>query len=215
METISHLLALVPKATDHLPKPLTDLDRSRIRTAAKIASGMSDDQMILASLKKDATKRENFLTLLEMAYPASAAGAVSTQGASAVDLVAPSRLEEKHLQDIQDARRQLLELVRNKSTLAWAPAVVSGIVVLGFFGMLAAILGVFDGQDTTSPPMDSDLKSIALIMLGTLSSAFVATINFWLGSSKGSADKTALLALQSIQLGDQGQNGTKTPRDGR
>jgi type IV secretory pathway VirB10-like protein len=40
----------------------------------------------------------------------------------------------------------------------------------------------------------SGLQNVLFTLLGALSAAFTQVVNFWLGSSKGSSDKTALLA---------------------
>lgn len=70
-----------------------------------------------------------------------------------------------------------------KQTRSYFPATLSSLVILGFFGILTSMLMY---QTTPSEPL--------LIMLGALSAAFGAVVNFWLGSSNGSAEKTRMLA---------------------
>lgn len=67
------------------------------------------------------------------------------------------------------------------------PAMLSGGITIGFFGVLAWML--YDPAVVNSPPL--------LIMLGSLGAAFGAVVNFWLGSTKESANKNILLA-QSV-----------------
>ena len=64
------------------------------------------------------------------------------------------------------------------------PAILSGGITLGFFGILGWML--YDPNVVNSPPL--------LIMLGSLGSAFGAVINYWLGSTKGSQDKDHVIA---------------------
>jgi len=65
------------------------------------------------------------------------------------------------------------------------PAILSTFVTIGFFGILASML-VMEYRPTDS----------LLIMLGALGAAFGAVVNFWLGSSNGSAMKSDLLAAK-------------------
>lgn len=71
-----------------------------------------------------------------------------------------------------------------KTTRSAFPAVLSSGITLGFFGVLGWML--YDSSVVNSPPL--------LIMLGSLGAAFGAVVNFWLGSTAGSAQKTQLLA---------------------
>ena len=72
-----------------------------------------------------------------------------------------------------------------KLTRSHYPAVLSTFVTLGFFGILASML-FYDYRPTDS----------LLVMLGALGAAFGAVVNFWLGSSNGSAAKTELLGAR-------------------
>jgi hypothetical protein len=38
------------------------------------------------------------------------------------------------------------------------------------------------------------VQNVLFTLLGALGAAFTQVVNFWLGSSKGSSDKTALIA---------------------
>ena len=81
------------------------------------------------------------------------------------------------LDNTKDAR------LMQRETRSQYPAVLSTFVTLGFFGILLSML-VMEYQPTDS----------LLIMLGALGAAFGAVVNFWLGSSNGSAIKSQLLA---------------------
>ena len=68
---------------------------------------------------------------------------------------------------------------------AWAAITVSVLVTLGFGGVLWAVLtrGVAESS-----------SEVAYILLGTLATGFVQVLDFWLGSSRSSQDKSQLLA---------------------
>lgn len=81
--------------------------------------------------------------------------------------------------DVADARHREVEVKDN------TPAILAGVVTLGFFGILAFML-------LQSPPAAS--KDILNVMLGSLGTAWVAIVSYYFGSSAGSARKTDLLA---------------------
>lgn len=85
------------------------------------------------------------------------------------------------LENVKDARAMAVELRRSGDIMSTlAPALISLVVVLGFFGMLYAVLNV-------------ELKNTeaSLLLLGTLSTGFGAVLNYYLGSSLGSFRKDA------------------------
>jgi len=65
------------------------------------------------------------------------------------------------------------------ATKASTPAILTYLITLGFFGILAGLL-LYEVRP--SEPL--------LIMLGALGAAFGAAVNFWLGSSHGSSVKS-------------------------
>lgn len=99
-----------------------------------------------------------------------------------------SRLEaetaelQARLADLQDARATTVRLVEQGSAIAWGAVVVSVLVVLGFLGM--AILLMFRQVP------DSQL---AIVVFTTLSTGFGMVLQYWLGSSSGSANKDQIL----------------------
>ena len=64
-------------------------------------------------------------------------------------------------------------------------AALAGIVTLGFFGVLALLVFA---------KIDAGIKDPLLILLGALSAAFGALMNYYFGSSSGSAKKDELMA---------------------
>jgi hypothetical protein len=88
------------------------------------------------------------------------------------------------LEDVQDARRVGLEYAKVDSKIQWAPGIVSIIAVSGFclFSYMAIVR-----------PVGAD-RDVLMYLLGIWSGAFLTVLNFWLGSSSGSQDKSDKLA---------------------
>lgn len=86
-------------------------------------------------------------------------------------------LEKVHADNTKSAR-EMQVAIRSKT-----PEILSFVVTFGFFGILAHLL-----------TMESKPSEPLLIMLGSLGTAWAAIVNFWFGSTAGSARKTDLLA---------------------
>lgn len=82
---------------------------------------------------------------------------------------------QAQIADIQDARRQTVELAQAGSAMAWAPAVLTGLVTVGFIGLTYALL--------FKQVPDSN---VAMVLFGALSAEFTRAMSYWLGSSAGS-----------------------------
>lgn len=81
----------------------------------------------------------------------------------------------------RDSARQMQVTTRSK-----VPAILSIFVTIGFFGVLYIMLNNGIPQ--------SGQRDAMLIMLGALGAAFTQVVNFWLGSSNGSKEKTSLMS---------------------
>ena len=91
---------------------------------------------------------------------------------------------DAELRNTKDARAMAVQLSRTGSIMGTAaPAIVSVLVTLGFGLMLWKILGM----GATEP------SQAAVLLLGSLSTAFGAVVNFYLGSSLGSYRKDEAL----------------------
>lgn len=73
---------------------------------------------------------------------------------------------------------------REKQLHDWTPSVLSVVIVLGFFSVVAFMLK-WGLPQTGEQPL--------LLLLGTLGSGFIAVLNYYLGSSVGSASKQKTL----------------------
>jgi hypothetical protein len=89
------------------------------------------------------------------------------------------------LADTQDARKTTVDLAKAGSTIAWGAPAVSILAVAAFGSAVAIIL-------LHAVPESS--KEAANVLLGALAAGFVQTLNYWLGSSAGSASKDVRLA---------------------
>ncbi len=80
------------------------------------------------------------------------------------------------IEDTQDARSTTVKLAEAGSNIAWGAPVISVLIVLGFLTLVFALIfkQVPDSQ-------------VALVLFGTLSTAFGTVVSYWLGSSAGSA----------------------------
>jgi len=88
-----------------------------------------------------------------------------------------------HAADRDSARAMQTALAKVGHGSAWAAPVVSLVVSIGFFIMLYVVLN----------KAQVEISDVAFIMLGSLAAGFTQVLNYWLGSSKGSSDKTQLL----------------------
>jgi len=71
----------------------------------------------------------------------------------------------------------------------WVGPALSFAVLAGFFVMLWSLLHI----DATTMAKLGNVENVLFTLLGALGAAFTQVINYWLGSSKGSADKTSML----------------------
>lgn len=83
------------------------------------------------------------------------------------------------LADTQNARGQTVALAQAGSRIAWAPVMISGLILLGFFACVV-LLFVFEREW-------SERQAALLNMLfGALVLGFGQVCSYWLGSSAGS-----------------------------
>lgn len=92
-----------------------------------------------------------------------------------------TRQLELEVENTKSARNREVELAKTGSAAAWVTGLVAMVVITGFFGMLHQVLA----KEMVNEP--------ALILLGSLGTAFGAVVNYYLGSSLGSTRKNAIL----------------------
>lgn len=106
---------------------------------------------------------------------------------SAVENEASIELEKwkATLADVQDARGTTVELARIHSPMAYAPVVISTLVIVGFSIICLVSL---------KPDAAGVNRDITLFLLGAWASYMSQVVSYFLGSSNGSSNKTDQLA---------------------
>lgn len=92
---------------------------------------------------------------------------------------------EMHLKDVQSARSREVETTKatgkrdiNQYVLAW-------VIVIGFFSLVALLI---------FHELPKDQNGVVFMLFGALAAGFGSVIGYYFGSSKGSAEKTGLMA---------------------
>jgi drug/metabolite transporter (DMT)-like permease len=73
----------------------------------------------------------------------------------------------------------------NLKRLGFMQSLLAVVIVIGFFGCIYLVM---------RNDVDSSMRDALLILIGALGAAFGSVVNYYFGSSKGSADKNKLLA---------------------
>jgi hypothetical protein len=118
--------------------------------------------------------------LAQIAQQAKAAELADAEAARQADL---TRMQAV-LSDLQNARQQAVELAKAGSSVAWAPVIVSAVVLVTFGVVMWAAL---------TRQLPSGSETILNMLLGTLAAMASSVVGYWVGSSAGSAQKTQLL----------------------
>lgn len=88
------------------------------------------------------------------------------------------------LADVQSARNQTVELAKAGSPIAWGAPVVSVLGVAVFAGFVYLL---FSGS------VDPKLENALMLLGGTAATGYGIVLQYWLGSSRGSAVKEQAL----------------------
>jgi hypothetical protein len=104
--------------------------------------------------------------------------------------------------EADQARRQaelgehlkLLAAIPSSSPMAWGAPIVSIVVTIGFFGVLAILIWKPGNFPTDG---NHPIVQLVIVSVGALTASFTTAVSFWLGSSVGSRNKdTALIESQ-------------------
>ena len=102
-----------------------------------------------------------------------------------IELTHKTRLEEIALENTQSAREREVEVTKATGKLNWPMYVLAALIVVGFFSLMVVLFfkAVPEGSN-----------EVAFMLFGSLAANFGAVCNYFFGSSKGSAEKTSLMA---------------------
>lgn len=176
------MLPLIPLALSLLP----DLGRWIAGdTGGKVASAAADVVRAVTGTDDPAEAQR----VVEALPPAEAAQLRIRLAEIAAEAERDARAAELEalratLADTQNARGQTVDLARAGSGVQWAPVLVSCIVLVSF----AIVVWVVLTQEM--PPRS---EALANVLMGTLAAMATAVVNYWVGSSAGSAAKNTLL----------------------
>ena len=93
--------------------------------------------------------------------------------------------------DTDSARKQTVALAAAGSSIAWGAPIISALVLLTFGVVMWLAM-------TKALPAGSE--TILNMLLGTLGAMSVSVVNYWVGSSAGSARKDGMISQQSRDL---------------
>jgi hypothetical protein len=88
------------------------------------------------------------------------------------------------LADVQSARDQTVKLAQAGSSIAWGSPVVSVLAIIVFAGFVGMLF---------FKVVPADMKEALLLLGGSAATGYGMVLSYWLGSSSGSAQKTAAL----------------------
>lgn len=169
IEALPHLLPLAFKLAPWLSGMVSggaaEQVTEAIIKAAKKAFGPATPDEIQAKIASDQAAVERFKAELE-------------NGRAELELLTA---------DTRSAREHTVALAQAGSAISWGAPTISGLVVVGFLGVLGLFFfGMFPTGDTAG--------AIANMLIGSLAAGFVQVINYWLGSSAGSQRKDFYIA---------------------
>ena len=148
-------------------------------------AGMALSAISQAFLGKPDGKEEEVSAYLERAKPEDLVKLKEVETTFKLDMKnADVDLEKIYADDRADARG------KEERTDDPTPKVLAAVFIFGYIAFLIVILwkGV---------PQDSGTKEVILILVGVMAAAITQILNYYFGSSKGSSDKTKLLAKAS------------------
>lgn len=204
-------LAFGPKSS-----PLVDA----VTRAVEKATGTSDPQQAEREIEKDPKlANELRLELARIAAQEDEARRQSEIEAMRLAIERESRAATAALverqradKDRESARGMFIALAGAGNPLAWAPIVISLLIVAGFFWILWELIRPVPAGIKSPFENDGPLLQIINIVIGGLVSAFATVVSYHLGSSASSRAKdTAAFEIQE-RMADQTSEAIRTQR---
>jgi hypothetical protein len=173
-------LSLAPSIATWLFGPAAAKTTAAVAALAETVTGTADPTAQLHALEDPAQASAFQLELAKL----SAQLAAEQRAAELATLQA-------QLADLVNARGTMVTLAQAHSPIAWGAPIVSAIVLATFGAMLSVVL---------MHKMPDGSEALANVMLGTLAAMATSTVSYWVGSSAGSARKSADLAEANKRL---------------
>ncbi len=157
-----------------------------VAQAVEAATGTTDADAAQAVLAKDPAAVSQLRVQLAMiAAQQQAEADRATEAQRAADLAA----FQAAMVDRNGARSQTEALAQMHSGIAWAPAVLSGIILTAFGSLIFVVL--------TQKGLSEQIMPLANVLLGSLAAMATQVANYWLGSSSSSAAKNSQITAMS------------------
>lgn len=177
MPLIPLLLGLAPTVASWVMGDKTGAAVSKITGIAQDILGTSDADGIERAVAAD----PNLALQFKMAVLQAEADARNHEAQ-----MSRQALEELNarLADVASARNQTVELAKAGSPLAWGAGVVSVLAIVVFAGFVYMLF---------AKVVPEGMKEALLLLGGSAATGYGMVLSYWLGSSSGSAQKTAAL----------------------
>ena len=183
MPLIPLLLGLAPTVASWLMGDKTGAVVSQVTGIARDILGTTDAAGIERAVATDPNLALQFkMALLQAEADARAHEAQMNRQA----------LEElnSRIADVASARSQTVELAKVGSAIAWGSPIVSVLAIVVFAGFVYMLF---------ASAVPEGMKEALLLLGGSAATGYGMVLSYWLGSSSGSAQKTA--ALEKVAAG--------------
>lgn len=157
---------------------------SEVADVVKSVTGTDDAEAAVATLADPEAAGKLRIALAQIAVQRQAEDDRAAEARRAAELAD----FKAAIEDKANARSTMLSLASASSSLAWAPAMVSAIILLAFGLLIWVVLTRSVGQ-----------SEIANVLLGTLAAMAAKVADYWLGSSASSSAKTDALSALTAQ----------------
>ncbi len=157
-----------------------------VAQAVEAATGTTDADAAQAVLAKDpaaVSRLRMQLAMIAAQQQAEADRAAEAQRAADFAAV------QAAMADRAGARSQTEALAQMHSGIAWAPAILSGLILVAFGSLIYVVL--------TQTGLDDKVMPLANVLLGSLAAMATQVANYWLGSSSSSAAKNSQITAMS------------------
>jgi F0F1-type ATP synthase assembly protein I len=187
MPLIPLLLGLAPTVASWLMGDKTGAAVSQVTGIAREILGTSDAAGIERAIATDPNLALQFkMAVIQAEVDAKRAADQAEQDRRVAEL----EDIKARIADVQSARSQTVELAKAGSAIAWGSPIVSVLAIVVFAGFVYMLF---------AKVVPEGMKEALLLLGGSAATGYGMVLSYWLGSSSGSAQKTA--ALEKVASG--------------